>query len=671
MKIKSQTWQRFGVCLITLISSAGLVRAQDLVAKSFDASTDGMGYGWGANATFGWDGALDAETNGASGSLRADVDFSSTGYTVIQGNMAVASFATYDRVRLSVYLDDTATLNGSGNYGSIEVRARPTGWGWPGSAVNMGNITNKGWTHFEKPLPVDMISSSVGLNIAWNGNGYADTRTIWLDQLVFVERAAAPPPPTLTLTKAGPGVEIKTTGGPDYARKNLATAGSLAPSLSWLNSTGAVSYAMTINENLQPIASPGYAANIMLCAGTDTAINTSPDWYQPSGIFLEVLMNTNGFFDVEVRFKTNAPNSHGIRFSGDPTNGYPGLLIQNTNTGLSSLVGTWSLTLSNSTVQLSGPGGLSASAQLPADALSWFGSGNNFWALFGAQPYLQSDRIISLSRVKIQGLGDFSANVDQDFTASSALDANLRVLQEGTGGVVLKPTNTAWRVSWGLPDTGMYLWSAPTIKSNDWTYTGVSAISQGVRRTVFATNVTASAGYFQLRNHGPAAPPYVLESFESASPFPAASSPYFNFEPSTAAGVTEGTNSLHVSYTNDSTWAWRGSIDYGAAAYAEWKTHTKLVFDLHRAAFTAGWNLEMVVALDGTMGWNQNQVVNWAWLNAGTETTQTITWDYSAISGAAPGTGASLKLNLMLHGNGGDANGHCGDVYIDNMRFEN
>jgi hypothetical protein len=376
-----------------------------------------------------------------------------------------------------------------------------------------------------------------------------------------------------------------------------------------------------------------------------------------SGIYLEAGMNTNGTFDVSVRFKTNAPNSHGIRFTE------AGLLINKTNTGLTSLVGTWALTLNNTSVTLAGPGGLSGTGTLPTEALDYFSSGfgNNMWALFGAQPYAQSDRVISLSRVKIDGGLSFGANIDQIFTAADTLGDNLRALQEGsTGGVVLKPTNTTWRVQWGLPDTGLYLWSAASLASNAWKYTELTATTQGTNRTVFTTNVSANAGYFRLRNSGPALPAILLESFELA-PYTAPNPPYTSVVQSSSAGVTEGSYSMEVHYDSSTTWQWFGQ-EYDATAYTNWKSRNKLVFDLHRAAETFGWNLELVVSMDGGMGWNQIQVLNWDWLNAGVSKTQTITWDYSAIKAAAPASGI-FKLNFMGRGGSG------GNFYIDNVRF--
>jgi hypothetical protein len=142
----------------------------------------------------------------------------------------------------------------------------------------LGTITNKGWTHFTAALPVTKTTAS-GINFHWN-SGFTNNlnpRTLWLDNLVFVDDTAAPPPPpTLAIRKSGPGLDITTAGNPDYSRRNIATVPALATVLGWLNSTGAVTYAMTINETVEP-GSSGYAANILLSVGTDATLNGSPD----------------------------------------------------------------------------------------------------------------------------------------------------------------------------------------------------------------------------------------------------------------------------------------------------------------------------------------------------------------------------------------------------------
>ncbi|MSU85607.1 MAG: hypothetical protein EXS21_10940, partial [Pedosphaera sp.] len=69
-----------------LLFQKGL-HAQDLKSKSFDQDLDGISGGWGAERSYSWDPALDGTGSSDSGSLRADVDFSSSGDTTLQGTL--------------------------------------------------------------------------------------------------------------------------------------------------------------------------------------------------------------------------------------------------------------------------------------------------------------------------------------------------------------------------------------------------------------------------------------------------------------------------------------------------------------------------------------------------------------------------------------------------------
>jgi len=632
------------------------LKAQDLVAKSFDQDLQGFSGGWGAERAYTWDPALDGGGSAESGSLRADVDFSTAGDTTLQAGLEVADFAPYDKVRLDVYLDPATKPNAKGDYGTVSVRLRPVGWGWPGTEVPLGTLTKTGWTRFEKPLPAS-TAASVGVNLHWN-SGLSGAQSIWVDNLVFVKASAPPPPPALSLKQARPGLEIRTTGNPDYSRKNIGTTADLAPALSWRNSSGPVTYSMTVSETVET-GSSGYAANILLTSGPDTTASASPDWNHPNGIFLEARQTETGEYSVDVRYKANAANRHGVRF--EPA----GLLWSKTNSGLTSLVGTWALTLQARSLTVQAPGGLTGTVEIPTELFEAFASGNNAWALFGAQPYTRNDRVMTLSRVRISGGADFTAGIDQDFTTAAALDPKLQPLQEGTGGVVLRPSGTAWRVSWPLPDPGLFLWSAPALASNAWAFAGVTPITQGGVRTVFLPEIGNGSGaerFFQLRDQGPKIEPTKVESYEEALPT-GKNPPYVSIEAADEAGVTDGAKSLKVVVDNSMTWEWLGQ-SFGAPVYEAWKKHSKVRFDVHRPALAEGWNLEVQVGLnaDGAT-WTQSQVMNWEWLNGGASSTKTLEFDYSAMKAAAPATGAWWQLNLLFRSAQG------GTVYLDNVRF--
>lgn len=638
-----------------LLFQMGL-HAQDLKGKSFDQDLDGFSGGWGAERSYSWDPALDGTGSSDSGSLRADVDFSSSGDTTLQGALAVSDFGPYDKLRLDAYIDPATKPNAKGDYGTVSVRLRPVGWGWPGTEVPMGTLTKTGWTRFEKPLPAS-ATASVGVNIHWN-SGLSGSQSIWIDNLVFVKASAPPPPPVLSLRRALPGLEVRTTGNADYSRKNIGTTADVASGLSWRNASGPVTYSMTVSETVEA-GSSGYAANILLTAGPEAPVSTSPDWSHPNGIFLEARQTESGEYSVDVRFKVNAANSHGVRF--EPS----GLLWSKTNSGLTSLVGTWALSLQARSLTVQAPGGLTSTVEIPAELFEAFAPGNNAWVLFGAQPYTRNDRVMTLSRVRIAGGADFSAAIDQDFTMAAVLDPKLQPLQEGAGGVVLRPLGTAWRVSWPLPDVGLFLWSSKALASNQWAFAGVTPITQGGVRTVFlpeAATDSATAQYFQLRDRGSKIEPTKVESYEEALPT-GKNPPYVSIEAVTEAGVTDGSKSLKVIVDNSMTWEWLGQ-SFGTSVYEAWKKHSKVRFDVHRPAQSAGWNLELQVGLnaDGAT-WTQGKLMDWEWLNGDTSASKTLEFDYSSMKATAPASSAWWQLNLLFRSAQG------GTVYVDNVRF--
>jgi len=164
----------------------------------------------------------------------------------------------------------------------------------------------------------------------------------------------------------------------------------------------------------------------------------------------------------------------------------------------------------------------------------------------------------------------------------------------------------------------------------------------------------------------------LLESFELpplADPLHVpANPPYAGIAQSSQAGVTDGSYSMRVDFT-DGTFSWL----YIAApskensfyqAYGKWFNHNKIKLDVHRPPLDFGWNFALAMALNNNGGWRQYEfLTNWPWLNPGESSTQTLEWDYSAIRATnAPG-GNWLQLALAPRGMQG------GTVYIDNVRF--
>ena len=134
------------------------------------------------------------------------------------------------------------------------------------------------------------------------------------------------------------------------------------------------------------------------------------------------------------------------------------------------------------------------------------------------------------------------------------------------------------------------------------------------------------------------------------------------------AGVTEGFASMEVVPTGYA-WSWL-QRNFDATTYQQWYDHNQLSIDFTRVTTAAG-NFELVAAINGPQGWNQQQLVNWAWQNPGITDTQTLVWDYSEIRDAAPAPGFGTEadywqLNLLPRTNPDYAPQYG---YIDNIRF--
>lgn len=464
------------------------------VWRGFDTDVGGFGCGdWGVTHTATFDPLIDVQSNPASGSLAVEAEFASGGEVSLQVCSGLDTVSKYDQVSIDVFVEPGSKPDPDGTYGIFSLRLRPDGFGWPGDLVEFGKVTSTGWTHLQAALPAG-AKPFVGLNIHWK-SAHTEKAKVWIDNVAFITSGAPAPPPTLTLAPTVPGLEVVTSGSGNYSRKNIATVAGLASQLSWVNAGGPVRYSLTINEDAVGPDSAGYVANILIIGTEASVINPSPDWNEPNGIFLEAGPDAEGRIQATVRYKKDAAGGHGLRFEA------AGLLIENTNSTLRSLVGTWSLILDGPKVTLTGPGDIGGTATLPAEVLPAFSA--NTFALFGAQPYTRKDRRISLARVEVSGPTGFGANLRQDFTITTAINADLLELkEEDAGGIRLKPNDAVYRASWNLPDDGYALnWNAgDLLKPSGWSVLGANPVQQGLFRTVYLSDDKAggTARYYRL-----------------------------------------------------------------------------------------------------------------------------------------------------------------------------
>jgi hypothetical protein len=129
--------------------------------------------------------------------------------------------------------------------------------------------------------------------------------------------------------------------------------------------------------------------------------------------------------------------------------------------------------------------------------------------------------------------------------------------------------------------------------------------------------------------------------------------------------ATQGTSSMSTGIASGN-WNW-SSKSYDSTAYANWKAGKRLLIDMTRITTTTSGNMELVVAINGPQGWQQQQLINWEWQNSGLTTSKTLEWDYSALAVAAPapaGPSDYFQLNIMARSS------YAGQtVYLDNVRF--
>ena len=259
-----------------------------------------------------------------------------------------------------------------------------------------------------------------------------------------------------------------------------------------------------------------------------------------------------------------------------------------------------------------------------------------------------------------------TANVNLPLVGTNGLTKN------GSGTLVLGAASTVSGsavVASGkiLDSTGQGLSNATIVVAPGGTYetpAGVALDSNSLRLTggtlaVQKLNVTTG---LEL--------PVVINDFETVDDLYGSTNGMTNIALSTTAGVTSGSSSMGMTWTQGSDYDWSFK-SYSAEALDAWKSHKVLAIDVTQVnSGTGGGNIAGNVAFNGPMGWNQTgngtypRFINYPWLGAGGSTTTTYYWDYSALSASGTDTWFQVNLAGSLGGNWGTQ-----QVYFDNMRL--
>jgi hypothetical protein len=515
-----------GGCAAALIGLpvAAHAQASDLIVDTFDTADDVLGWSrwWGsAPQTYEFDPTMDANGNANSGSLKATVDFDVAAYTgdnqfALQGDLpgqAVIDGTLYKTLSFDLKWDTTSPQRPSGDYGYFEYGFRTTDYSsippGPGAAFNVPG-TN-GWIHVDAPIDKTTAKLDTVNGIffkMWSGDpasGQTGTATFWIDNVKLIaDTNVQTAPPTLSLQKAQPGLNlIASASGQQYQRQSIRT---VDPSYSWVGASEPVTYSVTVT-NYPGTNNSGFQTQIFLVPGDSiSAGESSPDYNEPNVVFLDIQNNNTGGAYATFRYKTNEPGGNSQIYGSGAI----------ASIGTAQPNGTWSLTFSNDTsVTLTGPGGVSTNFDLPADVPASFAG--PLYAYFGIQPNNTNNIGQSAVFSNVTISGGVPTPINENFegvTDDPANPVNLdpaiweRSAQDTSGVVLVPPDSTYW-VNWTVPASGYTLQISPDLTPNSWVdYTGTATqIGSQIRAIVGASTLpTGPNAFFRLVKQPPTEP---------------------------------------------------------------------------------------------------------------------------------------------------------------------
>lgn len=446
-----------------LMAGAALpaMAAETIVYKFNEASESTFARWWGsAVQAYEHDAAVDVDNDANSGSQKIVVEFDLAAYG--GDNQFAAQFdfpsavdgRAYTNLSFDVRFDPTSPTRTEGDYGFLEFGLGPSDFSQialPGFGVP---VSDGNWVHVSVPLdPTTPKMDSIArfwVKI-WSGaaGGLTGTSTIWIDNVALNanQDVTPPPPPTVAIEKAAPGLRLVASApGQQYARQSVYTVNNTG--YSWVGAAGPVSYSLTL-EDYPGGANAGFQTHLFLIPGTGLATTeNSPDWNQPNVIFIDIGVNADGTGYSNFRYKTNQPSGNSMIY-GDGTLGAVDSPSPN---------GTWTVTFHNATdVTLEAPGGATSSFSMPADAAALFA--DPLYVYVGCQPNQIANigQSVTVKRFQITGT---ASGIDDSF--AGPLDpATWQIAAADAAGIVTVPEGYNYWLNWTLPDDGFSFEYAP------------------------------------------------------------------------------------------------------------------------------------------------------------------------------------------------------------------
>jgi hypothetical protein len=528
--------RRFSFKLLRTAAFAGvflwavpMARAQDVVVDTFDSADEVLQWSrwWGsADQTYEFDPSTDANSNPNSGSLKATVVFDVTAHVGDNQFAVVGAFpdnATLDgtiftNLVFDVKWDTNSPTRAPGDFGALEFGFRASDysqiWLTPASPMTVPIVTtNNGWLHVVGPIDPTAkgLSQVTGVVLKMWAPDQTGTATFWVDNVKLIANTnVVLAAPTLSMQRAEPGLQIFAShAGAPTQRQDIRT---VSPEYSWVGAGQPVTYSLTIT-NYPDTNHAGFQTQIFLVPGDAVPKSeTSPDWNEPNVVFLDIQNNSSGGAYATFRYKTNLPNGNSMLYTDSSSTNGPVGALASINT--SQIAGTWSLTFANDTsVTLSGPGGVSTNFDLPPEAAADFAG--PLYAYFGIQPnnVASINQSARLSAVQITGVGtpidENFAGVTNDTQTIPDLDPAIwERAAEDAAGVVLVPPDAAFWLNWTVPAAGYVLQMSPDLTPDSWTDVAAPATQIGnqMSAVVRSTDLPQGASAF-FRLVKPPAPP--------------------------------------------------------------------------------------------------------------------------------------------------------------------
>lgn len=521
---KSEPWLT-SACVMLLLGASAVTQAQttNFVVDQFDEDTSALfaNQGWGtAVPLISWDSTLNKTTTlgpntAGSGSGKWDIDWSANPpndqvmVTRRFPSSAVLNLVNYTNISFDIRFDPASATDGNGTFGGVEVDWVPQADGWPSTYQGKAILytTNSGWIHVE--IPFDAASNPnlqavthVGFKIQQSGTGSALTgiSTFWIDNVILHARAAAIPPPAVSLTPVTtpPGLMVMAPGGGNtYRRSMIRTLDSALgdPYYSWLGQGDtAVTYSLTIAS--YPKDHYYFQSQIFLVpsGGNDTSV----DYNAATVIALDIRNLPDGTATAVFRYKTNHAYANASDYQ-------PAVLVCS-----NGVLGTWSLTFLNDTnVSVKAPNGATTNFVLPEAAALTF---NNPLSVYFGNMQNGADnagQAATYSRVQVKGVA-LSPEIDETFAGSDLnpdpLNPKWRVVGDVPNCVFIVRADHKYWVNWSIPDSGFSLQSSPSLAPGSWTDPGLTNLvntTLGNRLLIPQSSLPAvQSGYFRMVKPG-------------------------------------------------------------------------------------------------------------------------------------------------------------------------